>query len=79
MQSDAYLHRIDCLRAASAADRFLSMEPLLGPVPGISLEGIDRVIARGESGPGARPMEAEWMREPRDTAIAHEVPFFFRQ
>jgi protein gp37 len=59
--------------------RFLSCEPLLGPLSDLSLEGIDWVIAGGESGMGARPMEVAWARAIRDNCAAHEVPFFFKQ
>ena len=59
--------------------RFLSLEPVLGPLPGLDLTGIDWVIAGGESGPGARPMQVEWVRSIRDTCVRSEVPFFFKQ
>ena len=64
---------------AEAAVRFLSVEPLLGPVPNLPLGGIDWVIAGGESGPRARPMEAAWVRDVRDRCAAAGVPFFFKQ
>ena len=63
----------------AAAVRFLSVEPLLGPVPDLPLENIDWVIAGGESGPGARPMEPGWVRAVRDRCEARAVPFFFKQ
>jgi protein gp37 len=59
--------------------RFLSLEPLLGPLPRLGLGGIDWVIAGGESGPGARPMERAWVRDVRDRCLAAGVPFFFKQ
>ena len=55
------------------------MEPLLGPLPGLDLEGIGWVIVGGESGPGARPIKPEWVTEIRDRSIKSEVPFFFKQ
>ena len=55
------------------------LEPLLGPLPDLDLTGIDWVIVGGESGPGARPMDARWVREIRDNCVDSEVPFFFKQ
>jgi protein gp37 len=74
-----YMGRVDPLREVPAAVRFLSLEPLLGAMPELSLDGIDWVIVGGESGPGARPMRAEWARSIRDQCIAAGVPFFFKQ
>ena len=74
-----YLYRIDDLRATGAKVKFLSLEPLLGPLPDLDLGGIDWVIVGGESGPGARPMHAEWVREIRDLCLDAGVPFFFKQ
>lgn len=71
--------RIDDLRGVNAAVRFLSLEPLLGPLPGLDLEGIDWVIVGGESGPGARPMKEEWAVDIREQCRAWDVPFFFKQ
>jgi protein gp37 len=71
--------RIDSLRQVPAAVRFLSLEPLLGPISDLPLEGIDWVIVGGESGPGARPMEAKWVLEIRDRCVERRVPFFFKQ
>jgi protein gp37 len=71
--------RIDHLRLAPSAVRFLSVEPLIGAIGPVDLSGIHWVIAGGESGPGARPMCIEWAREIRDTCEAQEVPFFFKQ
>ena len=73
------LSRIDHLRAAPAAVRFLSIEPLIGPVGRMDLRGIHWVIAGGESGPGARPMQIEWAREVRDQCAEQSVAFFFKQ
>ena len=71
--------RIDDLRETDAAIKFISFEPLLGPISNIDLEGIDWVIVGGESGPKARPMEPEWATNIRDQSIAADVPFFFKQ
>jgi len=71
--------RIRHLQAAPAAVRFLSLEPLLGPVNGIDLKGISWVIVGGESGPNARPMRSEWVYEIRDYCAKVDVPFFFKQ
>jgi protein gp37 len=71
--------RIDHLRAAPAAVRFLSVEPLLEDVSDINLEGIHWVIVGGESGPGARKMEKAWVRAVRDRCAEADVPFFFKQ
>jgi protein gp37 len=73
------LGRIDDLRASRAFVKFLSLEPLLGPLPDLDLAGIDWVIVGGESGPGARPVKAEWVTGIRDQCLAAEVPFFFKQ
>ncbi len=62
-----------------ARTRLLSLEPLLGPLPGLTLDGVDWVIAGGESGPGARPMQADWVRHIRDRCVDSDVPFFFKQ
>jgi protein gp37 len=67
------------LRSIPAHVRFLSVEPLLGPIPKLALRGIHWVIVGGESGPGARPMKVEWVRQIRDRCIANGVPFFFKQ
>ncbi len=72
-------HRIAHLRRTGARIKFLSVEPLLGPIPRLPLSGIDWVIVGGESGPGARPMEADWARQIRDRCLDRSVPFFFKQ
>ncbi len=74
-----YLDRVECLRRTPARIKFLSLEPLLGPMPHVDLAGIDWVIVGGESGPGARPMRAEWATEIRDRCASAGVPFFFKQ
>ncbi len=71
--------RIRHLRGSQAAVRFLSIEPLLERLHGLDLEGVHWVIVGGESGPGARPMEEDWVREIRDQCVAEGVPFFFKQ
>lgn len=71
--------RVDQLRMAPATIRFLSMEPLLGSVGDIDLDGISWVIVGGESGPGARPMNLDWALEIRDNCVSAEIPFFFKQ
>lgn len=71
--------RIDFLRTVPAAIRFLSLEPLLGPLPNLDLTDIHWVIVGGESGPGARPMESAWVTDLRDQCQSANVPFFFKQ
>ena len=72
-------HRIDALRQTGARIKFLSLEPLLGALPNLTLEGIDWVIVGGESGPGAREMQKEWVIDIRDQCVDAKVPFFFKQ
>jgi protein gp37 len=79
VESEKYLHRVDDLRATAAKVKFLSLEPLLGPLSKLNLESIDWAIVGGESGPGARPMDAAWVLEIRDICLAAKVPFFFKQ
>ena len=79
IESKRWLHRLDQLKATGARTKFLSLEPLLGPLPDLDLYGIGWVIVGGESGPGARPMNADWVREIRDSCVRSEVPFFFKQ
>ncbi len=79
IESDRWLGRQAMLARSGARTRFLSLEPLLGPLPGLDLRGIDWVIVGGESGPGARPIQAEWVREIRDGCVRDNVPFFFKQ
>jgi protein gp37 len=74
-----YTYRIDHLRKVPASVRFLSVEPLLGPIPRLPLQRIHWVIVGGESGPGARKMDPRWVRKIRDRCIAQGVPFFFKQ
>ena len=79
VESAAFTWRIDQLRRVQAAVRFLSVEPLLGPIPELPLEGIDWVIVGGESGRHPRPMREQWVIEIRDQCRAVGVPFFFKQ
>jgi protein gp37 len=74
-----YYSRIRHLQGVEAVVRFLSCEPLLASLPKLPLSGIGWVIAGGESGPGARPMDPEWVRDIRDQCERMEVPFFFKQ
>jgi protein gp37 len=74
-----YVDRIRHLQAVPAAVRFVSLEPLLGPITHLPVSGLDWVIVGGESGPGARPMHVGWARSLRDQCEAAEVPFFFKQ
>ncbi len=79
VESSEQLHRVDELRRVPAAVRFLSCEPLLGPLEGIDLTGVGWVIAGGESGPAYRPMDVSWARGIRDACVDASVPFFFKQ
>lgn len=74
-----YLWRLDMLREIDAHVKFVSFEPLLGPLGTVNLEGLDWVIVGGESGPGARPMDKSWVLELRDQCLATDTPFFFKQ
>lgn len=79
VESARYVWRVADLQKVPAAVRFLSVEPLLGPIPNLPLKGIRWVIVGGESGGNRRPMDVEWTREIRDQCIAAGVPFFFKQ
>lgn len=79
IETDDYVTRADELRRVPAAVRFLSCEPLLGPLPSLDLSGIDWVIVGGESGGNARPLDGEWVRQIRDRASKEGVAFFFKQ
>lgn len=79
VESEAYTFRIDDLRETGAAVKFLSLEPLLGPLDSLDLNGIGWVIVGGESGPGARPMDPDWVRSIRDQCLQADVPYFFKQ
>ena len=79
VENSNYTFRIDHLRQTDAHIKFLSLEPLLGPLPDLDLHDIDWVIVGGESGPGARPIREEWVIDIRDQCLTSNVPFFFKQ
>jgi protein gp37 len=79
VENATYTERIDHLRKVKAKVRFLSVEPLLGPIPELNLERIHWVIVGGESGPRARVVDPDWVRAIRDQCVAAGVPFFFKQ
>ena len=79
VESAGYTGRIDDLRGTHARIKFLSLEPLLDPLPGLDLSDIDWVIVGGESGPGARPMDRDWVVDIRRQCRRARVPFFFKQ
>lgn len=79
VESEEYTWRIDKLRATPAAVRFVSLEPLLGPLPNLDLSGVGWVIVGGESGHGAREMDIDWARDIRDQCATAGVPYFFKQ
>jgi protein gp37 len=79
IESDRYSFRANHLRSVLAAVRFLSVEPMLDPVPSLSLSGVHWVIVGGESGPGARPLEQAWVANLRDRCADEDIAFFFKQ
>jgi protein gp37 len=79
VESQDYTFRIDHLRETDAVTKFLSLEPLLGPLSGLNLDGINWVIVGGESGPGARPMLEDWASQIRDQCNVASVPLFVKQ
>lgn len=79
VEHDSCRNRIDDLRTTGAAVKFISFEPLLGPLPNLDLSGIDWAIIGGESGIGARPMRQEWVIDIRDQCASAGVAFFFKQ
>jgi protein gp37 len=79
IENRRFVQRADRLREVPSAVRFISAEPLLGPLEGLDLSGIDWLIAGGESGPGHRRVDADWLRELRDRCLAEGVAFFFKQ
>jgi protein gp37 len=79
VENNRFVHRIEQLRRTGAVVKFLSLEPLLGPLPGLDLRGIDWVIVGGESGPRARPMSPDWVTSIRDQCRQAGVAFFFKQ
>ena len=79
VETGRYCFRIDHLRQVPSRVRFLSLEPLIGPLSNLDLTGIHWVIVGGESGHGARPIDPGWVRDIRDQCAAASVPFFFKQ
>jgi len=79
VEDNEHLNRLERLREVPSAVKFLSIEPLLGPMADLDLDGVDWVIVGGESGPGARPMRRDWVIDIRDACIGEAVPFFFKQ
>lgn len=79
VENAEYTWRIEHLLQVPAIVRFISVEPLLGPIPSLPLKGISWVIVGGESGPNYRPVEASWVRGIRDQCMRANVPFFFKQ
>lgn len=79
VENKEYMSRIDDLRYSGANIKFLSLEPLLGPLSNLNLEGIDWVIVGGESGPGARPIKESWVTDIRDQCLKTGIAFFFKQ
>ena len=79
VENEKYLYRVDHLRKTGAHVKFLSLEPLLGPLHKMNLRGIDWAIVGGESGPGARPVDPAWVTDIRDQCVKANVAFFFKQ
>jgi protein gp37 len=79
VENQDHTNRIDLLRKTGAKTKFLSLEPLLGPLQNLNLEQINWAIVGGESGPKARPIEENWITDIRDQCLKNKVPFFFKQ
>jgi protein gp37 len=79
VETKDYYNRINLLREVPARIRFLSLEPLLGAMPGLKLKDVDWVVVGGESGPNARLMKAEWVKSIRAQCNAADIAFFFKQ
>ena len=79
VEDGSKVSRIRHIQQMPASIKFLSVEPLIGPIGPVDLSGIDWVIVGGESGPGFRPMKIEWVTEVRDQCVSAGVPFFFKQ
>lgn len=79
VENAAVVDRVHAIRKTKSFVRFLSVEPLIGPIPRLPLKGIHWVIVGGESGPGARSIDPDWVRQIRDRCLDASVPFFFKQ
>lgn len=79
VEDDRHVWRAERLRSTPAAVRFLSLQPLLGPLPSLRPEGFDWVYVGGESGPDCRPMDPDWVRDLRDRCVSAGIPFLFKQ
>jgi protein gp37 len=79
VEDDEHAWRAERLRATPAAVRFVSAQPLLGPLPSLEVTGLDWIYVGGESGPGARPLDPDWVRDIRDRSVAAGIPFLFKQ
>ena len=79
VESSSYFKRLDCLRSVPAVIRFVSLEPLLSPMRNMNLTDIDWVIVGGESGPGSRPMNKNWVLDIQKQCDSSDIPFFFKQ
>lgn len=79
VENSSVTQRVKELRGTGAKVKFLSVEPLLGPIPRLPIAGIQWVIVGGESGPGSRPMKPDWVRQIRERCVERGVPFFFKQ
>jgi protein gp37 len=79
VENGKYINRIDSLRTVGAQTKFLSIEPMIGPIDNLDLNSIDWVIVGGESGPGARPIEKVWVEGVHQECKKQKVPFFFKQ
>jgi len=79
VENEKYRYRIDNLRKTESVIKFVSLEPLLGPIHCLDLHGIDWVIVGGESGPGARPMKKEWVLDIQQHCERRRTAFFFKQ
>lgn len=79
VENKYFYSRIDALRKISAPVYFLSIEPLLGPMPDLPLDGMSWVIVGGESGTDFRPLNLDWVRQIRDRCVERNIPFFFKQ
>jgi protein gp37 len=79
VESQQYVYRIDDLRTVPAKVRFIYFEPLIGPITNANLQGIHWAVVGGESGPGWRPLDIQWVRDIRDACVAQNVKFCFKQ